>query len=136
AELHRLMAELREEGTTLILSTHDMAEAEEMADRVAILLQGEIVAGGSPRQLTAAGEGLTKISVYATDTDFSTLNEPEAVRYTTRENYHTYYTTETGRVVSSIISHIEHTGGKLIDLRVERPSLEERFLELTNREVS
>lgn len=135
AELHRLMNELREEGTTLILSTHDMAEAEEMADRVAILLQGEIVTCGSPRQLTATGEGLTKISVYASGTNFSALLLPEVIRHTTQENYWTYYTTETGEVVSSIISHIKNSGGTLMDLRVERPSLEERFLELTSKEV-
>ena len=37
-ELHNLMRELKEKGTTTILATHDMAEAEEMSDRVAILL--------------------------------------------------------------------------------------------------
>ena len=37
-ELHALMRELRAAGTTIVLATHDMAEAEEMADRVAILL--------------------------------------------------------------------------------------------------
>lgn len=136
AELHRLMTELREEGTTLILSTHDMAEAEEMTDRVAILLHGKIVACGSPRQLTATGEGMTKISVYASDTDFSGLRVPQSDRQTTQENYLTYYTTEPGSVVSSIISYIDKSGGRLIDLRVERPSLEERFLELTNKEAS
>ena len=41
---HDLMRELQAGGTTMILATHDMAEAEKMADRVAILLQGRIVA--------------------------------------------------------------------------------------------
>ena len=63
AELHALMQELRDGGTTIILATHDMAEAEKMTDRVAILLRGKIVATGSPRDLTATGEGFTKISV-------------------------------------------------------------------------
>ncbi len=42
--LHDLMRERQEAGTTIILATHDMAEAEEMADRIAILLRGKIVA--------------------------------------------------------------------------------------------
>ncbi len=39
AELHALVAELRQEGTTILLATHDMAEAEKLADRAAILLR-------------------------------------------------------------------------------------------------
>ena len=62
-ELHEVMRELQAKGTTIILATHDMAEAEKMADRVAILLKGKIAATGSPTQLTAAGSGLVKISV-------------------------------------------------------------------------
>ena len=50
-ELHEIMQELRKAGTTIILATHDMAEAEKMTDRVAILLQGKIVETGSPRDL-------------------------------------------------------------------------------------
>ncbi len=60
SELHALMAELRAEGTTVLLATHDMAEAEKMADQVAILLRGKIVAAGTPRELTAAGNGFTR----------------------------------------------------------------------------
>ena len=41
-ELHDLMRELQTNGTTIILATHDMAEAEEMSDRVAILLNGKL----------------------------------------------------------------------------------------------
>ncbi len=133
AELHRLMAELRQRGTTLVLSSHDMAEVEEMADRVAILLGGRIAATGSPRELTATGSGLTKISVHATGTELGHFSG--VARESRHEDYHIYYTAETGPVVSAIINRISTTGGTLIDLRVERPSLEERFLELTTKEA-
>ncbi|MEJ2709291.1 MAG: ABC transporter ATP-binding protein, partial [Anaerolineales bacterium] len=63
AELHSLMQELKEGGSSIILATHDMAEAEKMTDRVAILLRGSIVAEGSPQELTATGSGFTKVSV-------------------------------------------------------------------------
>ena len=133
SELHRLMNELRDSGTTLILSTHDMAEVEEMADRVAILLRGRIVAAGTPRELTAAGNRQTKISVYATGINLGSI--PGTVKESSRENYRIYYTSQTGPVVAAIIKRISDNGGELIDLRVERPSLEERFLELTTEEV-
>jgi len=57
------MQELRVQGRTIILATHDMAEAEKLADRVSILLRGKIVATGSPIDLTATGSGFTKVSV-------------------------------------------------------------------------
>jgi len=59
-----MMRELKASGTTIILATHDMAEAEELSDRVAILLQGKIVTAGTPLEITAAGAGLTKVSVH------------------------------------------------------------------------
>ncbi len=62
-ELHNLMRELQGSGTSIILATHDMAEAEQMSDRVAILLKGKVINIGTPIEITAAGAGLTKISV-------------------------------------------------------------------------
>ena len=38
-----------------MLATHDMAEAEEMADRIAILLNGKIAETGTPMEITATG---------------------------------------------------------------------------------
>ncbi len=135
AELHRMIKELRDAGTTLLLSTHDMAEAEEMADRVAILLRGRVVTTGTPRELTAAGAGLTRVSVYASGDALEGVSLPEVEKEIRQENYRIYYTASPGLVVSAAIARISEAGGELIDLRVERPSLEERFLELTTQEV-
>ena len=63
-ELHDMVRELRANGTTIILATHDMAEAEEMSDRVAILLNHKLASVGTPMEITATGAGLTKISVH------------------------------------------------------------------------
>lgn len=131
AELHRLMEELRAAGTTILLSTHDMAEAEEMTDRVAILLKGRIVTVGTPRELTAAGSGLTKISVRTAGSTAAGVSFPGIVKHLTREDYSIFYTGDIGPSVSAIIAYIEGKKDTLIDLRVERPTLEERFLELT-----
>jgi ABC-2 type transport system ATP-binding protein len=134
AELHGLMQELRTEGISIILATHDMAEAEKMSDRVAILLRGKIVATGSPRELTAAGEGLTKVSV-RTEGAILTRNGtdfPGVSQRAVKEDYAIYYSVDPGPTVSAILEHIGAQNDRLIDLRVERPSLEERFLEITH----
>jgi len=132
-ELHDLMRELQTSGSTIILATHDMAEAEKMADRVAILLRGRIAADGTPRELTATGAGLTKVSVCTEGTSLSEpgLTFPAVSQQAFKDEYTVYYSTNPGPTVSAIIAHIQAQGDTLIDLRVERPSLEERFLEIT-----
>ena len=132
-ELHDLMRELQTGGTTIILATHDMTEAEKMADRVAILLRGRIAATGTPRELTATGAGLTKVSARTEGASLSesNLTFPAVSQQAFKDDYAIYYSTDPGPTVSAIIAHIQKQNDTLIDLRVERPSLEERFLEIT-----
>ena len=131
-DLHELMRELRKNGTTIILATHDMAEAEELSDRVAILLNGKLAAIGSPLQITSTGAGLSKISV---NTRGGCLKQaepfPAVQQYSTKEEYQVYYSTDIGSTVSAILGFIQSQNDQVIDLRVERPSLEDRFLEIT-----
>ncbi len=133
-ELHSLVGELRREGTTVILATHDMAEAEKLADRVAILLAGAIAASGSPRQLTAAGSRKTRISVSTENGRLCTrrVDFPDSVFHGERDGYALYLSENPGATVAAILSWLQQAGDPLVDLRVERPSLEERFLEITS----
>ena len=132
-ELHQMMHELQAAGATIILATHDMAEAEEMAGRVAILLRGRIAATGTPLELTATGAGLTKISVRTEGDSLSDpgLAFPAASQRVSKDEYSIYFSTDIGPTVSAIIAHLQAQQDALIDLRVERPSLEDRFLEIT-----
>ena len=132
ADLHQMVLELRAAGKTVILTTHDMAEAEKLCDRVAVLLRGKIVAAGAPRELTADGGGTTKVSVRTSGNSLDTLDLPGVAGFTKEGEYLMFLTSTPGPSVAALISHIETHGDSLVDLRVERPSLEERFLELTN----
>jgi ABC-2 type transport system ATP-binding protein len=133
-ELHDLMRERQVTGTTIILATHDMAEAEEMSDRVAILLRGKLATIGTPLEITATGAGLTKVSVRTGHSSLSDpgLTFPAVSQSVSKDEYSIYYSTDIGPTVSAIIAHIEAQEDTLIDLRVERPSLEDRFLEITS----
>lgn len=137
-DLHELMRELQANGTTIILATHDMAEAEEMSDRVAILLNGKIVATGTPMEITATGAGLTKVSVRTQNSSLSTsdVTFPAVSQRLSKDEYSIYFSSEIGPTVSAIIAYIQAQKDTLIDLRVERPSLEDRFLEITSTEVA
>ncbi len=134
-ELHKIMEELKNSGTTILLATHDMAEAEKTTDRVAILLNGRIVATGTPKEITSTGSGLTRISVQVRGSSLSnTASEfPKVVKSSSRDGYKVYFSSDAGMTVSAIIKYISEKNDELIDLRVERPSLEERFLEITAR---
>jgi len=133
-ELHDIMREQQEAGTTIILATHDMAEAEEMADRIAILLRGQIATTGTPIEITAEGAGLTKVSVRTQSSSLSApgVSFPAVSQQGSKDEYRIYFSTDIGSTLAAIISHIETQKDTLIDLRVERPSLEDRFLEITS----
>ncbi len=132
-ELHAIMREQKQKGTTIMLATHDMAEAEEMTDRIAILLKGSIATTGTPMDITATGAGLTKVSVRTQEASLARdgISFPAVSSQTSKEDYLIYFTTDIGPTVAGIIEHAEANNDPLIDLRVERPSLEDRFLEIT-----
>jgi ABC-2 type transport system ATP-binding protein len=136
-ELHELMNELRSRDVTILMATHDMAEAEKMADRVAILLRGKIVVTGTPRELTASGSALTKVTVSTSKKSLllSELSLPGIQRRLVQDEYLICFSFDVGHTLKAILAHIEEHGDAIIDLRVERPSLEERFLEITTEKA-
>lgn len=132
-ELHAVLRELKAVGTTILLATHDMAEAESLCDRVAIVLRGRTVAVASPDELTSTGSGLTRVSVRSTcnslaevDTDLPGLRKRLAEGEYTR-----WLSEDPAATVAAALDRLAREEDDLVDLRVERPSLEERFLELT-----
>jgi ABC-2 type transport system ATP-binding protein len=137
-ELHEVMHELKAKGTTIILATHDMAEAEKMTDRVAILLKGKIAALGSPTQLTATGGGLVKISISSENASLvqNSPQFPAVAKQLVKDEYAIYYSHDAGETVPFIFEYLKQQDDHLVDLRVERPSLEDRFLEITQPGVS
>ena len=132
AELHSVLRELSANGSTILLATHDMAEAESLCDRVAIMLRGRTVAVASPEELTASGAGLTTVSVRTTDGTF--LRSDRVLAGAERRNvdgdYARWTSTDPAATVAQLLELLKDSTDELVDLRVTRPSLEERFLEM------
>ncbi len=130
--LHGLMREWKAGGKTLVLATHDMAEAEKLADRALVLIRGRRAACASPRELTSQGNIRTRVSLITRHD--SLLSSPPEISASgpgaVSERTVLYETTDPGVCVKQIVEIIQKNGDVLEDLRVERPSLEERFLEL------
>ena len=76
---------------------------------------------------------MTKVSVRTLSSSLSDpgISFPSVSQRTFKDEYSIYFSTNISPTVSAIIAHIETHGDTLIDLRVERPSLEDRFLEIT-----
>jgi ABC-2 type transport system ATP-binding protein len=101
---------LRSLGKTILLTTHYLDEAEQLADRVAVLRGGEIVREGSPAELTGASA------------------ETE-IRYRRNGSVVVERTKEPTRRLRELID--EAGGTELEGLEVRRPTLEDVYLELT-----
>ncbi len=132
-ELHTIMRELKANGTTIVLATHDMAEAEQLSDRVAILLNGRLVAVGDPMEITATGAGLTKVAIRTKANSLQNNQHtiPAVAQRLFKEQYAIYFSHDIAQTVPALIALVQDQADELTDLRVERPSLEERFLQLT-----
>ena len=131
AELHELMRELRGNGISIVLSTHDMAEAEKLCDRIGIILRGRLVIEGTPSQITAAGDSRTKIRV--SSARGSVTGEEAfvgATRAESEDGYAAFWSDAPADSVTAILAFLKERDDELVDLRVERPSLEERFMEI------
>jgi len=129
--LHDLIRELRDRGTTIILSTHDMAEAEALSDRLAILVKGQLLRIGSPREITSTGKGWTKILVKTVGSSLEGKKFPGLLEKEETDGYRVFFTSQVREALNMILKAVETEKDEFVDLRVERPTLEEKFVELT-----
>jgi len=121
---------LTAKGTTFLLTTHYMEEAEHLADRVAVLVGGRIVASGPPGQL--AGAPAAEISFRRTgplrdaalpdDLPAESIIDDGAFVVVTAE--------KPSAVVTQLVTWAGGLGGELEDLAVERRGLEDVYLDL------
>ena len=110
-----LIRSLRSLGTTILLTTHYLDEAQQLADRVAVLRDGVIVRQGSPADLI--GDIQT--------TEIRYVRDGERVVVTT---------TEPTRVLNELTADALAAGRALEQIEVRRPSLEDVYLELVGEE--
>jgi ABC-2 type transport system ATP-binding protein len=125
-----LIAALRERGTTVLLVTHFMDEAERLCNRIAVVSAGRIVALGTPSELVAAHAGATSISFSAPPGDLGWLDGVDGVDRVRRDGERVEVEGR-GPVVATLGAALVEHGPVPNDIRVVQATLEDVFLRLT-----
>jgi ABC-2 type transport system ATP-binding protein len=124
-----LVRSLRAAGTTILLTTHDMEEAQALADRVALLSGGLIVAQGPPAALHGRDSQRPRIT-FTLPLGCAIADVP--VPAFAGNGVACVDADDLTRTLYELTGWAMRRGVALADLRVDRPSLEDVYLELTN----
>ncbi|MEA2491475.1 MAG: type transport system ATP-binding protein [Acidobacteriota bacterium] len=133
-----ILRELHARGTTIVMTTHYMEEADQLCDRLAIIDRGKLLALGSPQSLQKEAPGDAVIDV-TFDRDASALAEAMRASVARVEGSGTLVRVFAGHVadaIAAVLSHAEARGLVVNDIRIQRPSLETLFISLTGRKLS
>ena len=131
-----LIDALRRDGVTIVLTTHQLKEAEELADRIVIIDRGSAVAAGTPAELMHSGaeDQLRFTAPRRLDLALLTAALPED--YSAREVSPGEYLVE-GKIDPQVLATVTAWCARLnvlaTDVRVEQRSLEDVFLDITGK---
>lgn len=123
-----LIDRVRERGTSILITTHYMEEAERLCDEIAIVDHGRILVQGHPGTLIRQHfpTAILRLPSSAWPSD-----QPLPANAERRDTSIEIYVDE----VPTALEKLEKQGASLIDLRVDRPSLEDLFLKLTGHSL-
>jgi len=130
-EVWEVLQGLKKKGKTIFLTTHYMEEAEILADTVAIISKGMIIATGSPGELVENNANYLVLTLQSAE-----ANAFEIIRKMGFEPVHDNHQDLKVRVehtedILKALNAIKDAGGSFLSLDVRRPNLEEVFLKLT-----
>jgi ABC-2 type transport system ATP-binding protein len=129
-EVWQLIEQVRGEGTTVLLVTHFMDEAQRLCDRVAIMVGGRVVALGAPSQLMSAHGGGTQVRFSVTrSAELPDLNRIPGVLGVTRRDGRVEVR-GTGPFLVGLGHALACSGLADVELAVDQPSLEDAYVRL------
>lgn len=130
-----LVREIRDQGKTVVLTTHFMEEAERLCDRVAIMDQGRIVALDSPANLIRSHGAENRITFTADAGCESKLRGLAGVARVDREGERVIVQGSGDGLIGEVVGALSSDGVAFRDLRTEQSTLEDVFLALTGKEM-
>jgi ABC-2 type transport system ATP-binding protein len=138
--LWEILGELHERGQTVVLTTHNMEEADQLCDRIGIMDRGKLLALGTPEELKAS-VGADTIVIVSADGDLGVLAQQLERRVEGLDSVKTIdgslhvAVRGTDRVLLRVIGAADDAGFAVRDVQVAPPTLETVFINLTGKEL-
>ena len=130
-----LIENLKSLGKTILLTTHYMDEAQNLADRVAVIARGEIVAQGTPESIAGRDMGPALVSFRVPEgTSAGALPLPGGVATTDGDSFVSFESATPTADLAPILAWAAERRLELQGLTVGRPSLEDVYLDLTRED--
>jgi ABC-2 type transport system ATP-binding protein len=130
-EVWEVLLGLKKKGKTIFLTTHYMEEAEILADTVAIISKGMIIARGSPEQLIESHTNYLVLTLQSVDADAVEIIRKMGFEPVRDNHQDLKVRVENTEDILKTLNAIKDAGGSFLSLDVRRPNLEEVFLKLT-----
>ena len=139
--IHEFILELREEGITIVLTTHDMLEAEALCQRIAIIDQAKIVALDTTANLKRllSADNTTIIDVEIANLSESMLSQLKSLEsiasVTQSDTYRVRIHTRNTHSITPILNGLNAMGASVRAINTVLPTMEDVFLHVTGREM-
>lgn len=135
--IRSVVDDLRRDGVTVVVTTHDLDEAARLADHVVIIDHGKVVADGSPSELMSSGPSDHLLFGAPADLDVAALSSHlgAEVTQTTRGEYRVD-AAPTPATIAALTGWLAERDLPLADLRAERQRLDDVFRRLTGERAS
>ena len=130
-EVWEVLQGLKEKGKTVFLTTHYMEEAELLADTVAIISKGKIIAMGSPGELIEKNTNYLVLTLQSVDEKVFEIVRKMGFEPVLNNHKDIKIRVEHTDDVQKILNAIKDAGALYLGLDVRKPNLEEVFLKLT-----
>ena len=132
-----LLRSLNAGGKTIFLTTHDMDEANQLCDRVAIINKGKIIAIDAPEKLRMATSGRHSVEVsFNENVNMESLAQLPGVKEIEKVgDKYRLYTDKPSELVITLVNYSSSVGLKIVTLNMLAPSLEDAFVALTGMEA-
>ena len=130
-ETWNLIRKLKEQGKTIFLTTHYMEEAQELSDRILIIIEGKIVARGSPDELIENHGGNKSVILKNCN---KKILEDRGIKYETGIENQIQIIFDNNEQLFNILSAV--TDDPNVEIEIKKPNLDEAFLNLTGRRIN
>ena len=143
--IRRLIREMNAQGTTIFLTTHQIEEANQLCDRVAIINHGQIAVIDTPEQLKATFRKVQSVEVafeprgpktLKVSETFRVLEElPDVTKAVKMGDKWRLYTEQPAALLPEVVDYARQHDLQLVSLCTLGPSLEDVFLQITGQEI-